>query len=590
MKDMTFENITNLSSAIRPYRSEMTAAIISALFKQGTVIAAAGITSYIVGLALDGTLGEKSGMLITLLIICILLRALSYFGEMYFAHDVAFRVIRNFRLDLYDKICEISPAYTLRKKTGQLGQALVADVEVLELFLAHTFSTFIIALVVTLIIAVVLWQISPVMSVMMMAAALLMIVVPYSVRKKSQDQGAKVREDLAEGNSVMVESVQGLREIITLRAEERFRGKVKDQMQALYDSQYDYGRIKGNETMLNHLVSGLFTAAVMAAAAVLVLRGSIGVELYPVTVMLSTVVLGPVSELTTIAQELGLVFAASNRIQHMLALEPTVRDEGSREALSEGCKVEFDHVSFSYSEDEEGGPVLDDVSFTIEPDETVVLVGHTGSGKTTCANLLLRYWDPDKGRITIGDHDLKEYSISAVREMISAVQQETYLFHTSVRDNIRIGRSDAKDEEITSAAVRANAAEFIDALPEGYDTVTGERGFRLSGGQRQRIAIARALLRDAPIVIFDEAVSSLDTENEKYIQKTLQTQLAGKTVLMIAHRLSTIVAADKIVMLENGRVVAVGTHEELMSSCDKYRVLIGTQIKDAPQKYSSSSK
>ena len=580
MRNNISENISNLSKSIRPYRGEMAAAILSALFKQGTVIAAAGITSYIVGLALSGTLGDRSGTLIAVLLVCVLLRALSYFGEMYFAHDVAFKVIRNFRLDLYEKICEVSPAYTLRKKTGQLGQAIVADVEVLELFLAHTFSTFFIALVVTLIIAVVLWQISPVMVMLMLLAALLLVSVPYAVRKRSQKVGATVREDLAEGNSALVESVQGLREIITLRSEGRFRDKVRTRMQKLYDSQYSYGTIKGTEMMMNHVISGLFTAAVMATAAVLVSRGSVSMAMYPVTVMLSTVVLGPVNELTTIAQELGLVFAASNRIQHMLTLEPTVKDEGIETAPAGDCRVVFDHVSFSYSEGEGKEPVLDDVSFSIDPDETVVLVGHTGAGKSTCANLLLRYWDPDAGRITVGGRDLRDYRISAVRKMISAVQQETYLFHTSVRDNIRIGRLDATDEEIASASAKANAEEFIGALPEGYDTVTGERGFRLSGGQRQRIAIARALLRDAPIVIFDEAVSSLDTENEKYLQDTLRTQLAGKTVLMIAHRLSTIVAADKIVMLENGRVVATGSHEELLATSGPYRNLIGKQLEN----------
>lgn len=581
MRNYITENISNLSKSIRPYRGEMAAAILSALFKQGTVIAAAGITSYIVGLALEGTLGNNGGKLIAILVVCVLLRALSYFGEMYFAHDVAFKVIRNFRLDLYDKICEVSPAYTLRKKTGQLGQAIVADVEVLELFLAHTFSTFFIALFVTAIIAVVLWQISPVMALLMLLAAFLLVSVPYSVRKRSQKVGAAVREDLAEGNSALVESVQGLREIITLRSEDRFRGKVRERMQRLYDSQYAYGKIKGTEMMMNHVIGGLFTAAVMAAAAVLVSRGHISMAMYPVTAMLSTVVLGPVNELTTIAQELGLVFAASNRIQQMLKLEPTVKDEGSCEAQNNDCSVAFEHVSFSYGEEDGGEMVLDDVSFTIDPDETVVLVGHTGAGKTTCANLLLRYWDPGAGRITVGGRDLKDYRLTAVREMISAVQQEPYLFHISVRDNIRIGRSDATEEEITSAAVKANAEEFITALPEGYDTVTGERGFKLSGGQRQRIAIARALLRDAPIVIFDEAVSSLDTENEKYIQETLRTQLSGKTVLMIAHRLSTIVAADKIVMLEDGKVVATGSHEELLATSEPYRNLIGKQLENA---------
>lgn len=168
--------------------------------------------------------------------------------------------------------------------------------------------------------------------------------------------------------------------------------------------------------------------------------------------------------------------------------------------------------------------------------------------------------------------------MESLRKTVSAVQQDTYLFHASIRDNIRLGRPDASEDEVESAAKAANAHEFICGLPEGYDTVTGERGFSLSGGQRQRIAIARALLKDTPVVIFDEAVSSLDTENERYIQEMLKTRLSGKTVLMIAHRLSTILSADRIVMLEKGCVVDVGTHEELLERCGKYRDLINKQM------------
>ena len=545
-------NIQNLLLTMRPYRGEMSVAILCALLKQASVIGAAALTSYVVGLALQGDFRSNRTILIGCLIACILIRAIAFFGEMYFAHDVAFRVIRNYRVSLYDKICMIAPAYTLRTQTGQLGQSLVADVEILELFLAHTFSSFLVACAVTVIIIGVLFHISPILS----------------------REGEKQRGALAEANTALVESVQGLREITTLRGTERFKEMIHEHMSRLYSSQYKYGKIKGNEVMLTHLICGLFTASVMAIGALLVRSGTLTMTMYPVAVMLSTVVLGPVMELTTVAQELGIVFAASNRVQNTLQQLPEVVDEGTLDPVKQECQVKFEDVSFSYEEE----PVLKQVNFTVAPKETVVLVGHTGAGKSTCANLLLRYWDVDQGRITINGTDIRDYKIASLREMISAVQQETYLFHDSVKENIRIGKTDASDEEIRLAAAKANATEFIEELPEGYDTVTGERGYRLSGGQRQRISIARTLLRDTPIVIFDEAVSNLDTENEKYIQDTLREQLKNKTVIMIAHRLSTIVAADKIVMLDHGRVVAQGSHEDLLARSEAYRSLIRNQL------------
>ncbi len=571
-------NVRNLSRSIRPYSGEMTLAIISALLKQGAVIGAAALTAYLVGLALDGELAGRAAACIVGLIVCILVRALCYFGEMYFAHDVAFRVIRNFRIDLYNVLCRIAPAYTMRRRTGQLGQALVADVEILELFLAHTFSSFLVAFVITVVILIVLLTISPALAILMLAAAILLAGIPWAMKRRANRQGTEVRSALAECNAAMVENIQGLRETVTLCSEDRFRSRLQDKMQTLYRTQQQYGKIKGTESMLTHAVSGLFTAAVMAVCAAFVVRGSLPFAMYPVTVMLSTVILGPVTELTTVAQELGVVFAASNRIQDMLHTEPAVKDTGREACASGPCRVEFRNVSFAYSREE--GDVLRDVSFTIEPRETVVLVGHTGAGKSTCANLLLRYWDVDGGAVAINGRDIRDYSMEALRNMVAAVPQETYLFHASVRDNVRIGRMDASEEEIEAAARKANAADFIDALPQGYDTVTGERGFRLSGGQRQRIAIARALLRDAPIVIFDEAVSNLDADNERYIQETLRTQLRDRTVLMIAHRLSTIVAADRIVMLDHGRVAAAGTHQELLTSCEAYRRLIQNQARE----------
>lgn len=570
-------NIYNLIITIKPYGNEMLLAIISSLLKQVFILGSVTLTSYIVGLAIEGKLNGNIKPLLIALGVCIFLRAFMYYGEMWFAHDVAFRVLRNFRLDLYQKISDISPAYTLRKKTGQLGQTLTGDVEVLELFLAHTFSGFIVAVIMTSITLGIYLTISPILAVLLLVAAVLLAMVPYYMKKRAEEQGLDVREKLAETNAIMMEGVQGLREIITLNSIEKYKKKLLTNMKGLHEAQETYSRRKGVEGMFTQIFCGCFIVAVMIISAMLVADGKIEFVLYPVTVMLSAVVLAPVIEVAAVAQELGLVFAASNRINNVLTAIPVVRDEGTLICSKDNCKIHFQNVNFTYPEQED--KVLQNVNFTIEPLENAVLIGHSGAGKTTCASLLLRFWDTLSGSIEIEGRDIRSYTIKSLRETISAVQQETYLFHTSVRNNIRMGRIDASDEEVEYAAKAANAHEFICTLPEGYDTITGERGFQLSGGQRQRIAIARVLLKDTPIVIFDEAVSNLDSENERYIEEMLKTKLKGKTVLTIAHRLSTILKADKIIILNQGCVVATGTHKQLMMECSTYKELIREQLK-----------
>ena len=226
-------------------------------------------------------------------------------------------------------------------------------------------------------------------------------------------------------------------------------------------------------------------------------------------------------------------------------------------------------------------PALDGVDFTIETGQTVALIGRSGAGKTTAAHLLMRFWDPQDGEMTLDGHDLREYRLDDLRRQISLVAQDTYLFNASIRDNLLLAGPMATEDEMMRAAAMAAAHEFITALPDGYDTTAGERGVQLSGGQRQRIAIARAFLKNSPILILDEATSHLDAESEALIHASLVRLMSGRSTLVIAHRLSTIRAADKIVVLDSGKVVEQGDHAELMGRGGLYRRLVSTQLSAA---------
>ncbi len=571
MKQIRFKKARALTRSMKPYWLEMAFTILLSFLKQFAALGGVFLTSYIVGKAMAGETEIPFMKLAAGVAVCIVLRALANFGEMYFAHDVAFRVIRDFRSKLFIRLCELTPAYSLKKKTGQIGQAFVGDVEILELFLAHTFGGFVVAVFMTLAITSVLCVISPILSVLMLLAAVGVFMVPYVMKKLAESQGRVVRERLADANSVTIEGVQGLRELLLFNSVESYRKKNTRFMNDMYTAQRSYGNRKGIEGLLTQILTGAVTVAVMIVSAALVSSGKLEFSLYPAAVMLSSMLLSPVIEVAGVAQDLGQVFAAAERIQEVFDADAAVKDLGKERIEDANPDIEFEHVSFAYEID---NPVLKDVSFKIHSGEKIALIGHSGEGKSTCANLLLRYWDVSEGAIRIGGHDIRNVTIDSLRQCVGAVQQENYLFNDTIRNNILLGRPDASEDMIREAARKARVDEFVDTLPNGYDTIVGEHGFALSGGQRQRIAIARTLLENPPVIIMDEAVSSLDTENEQDIQMMIDQEMEDKTVLMIAHRISTILFADRIILLENGSVLATGTHEELMHTCPEYRELI----------------
>ena len=431
--------------------------------------------------------------------------------------------------------------------------------------------------------AFIAWPIAAVLAPFLVAVA----VSPYFANARTERLGHEIRGRMGEIHAFMVDSIQGMREISAFRRGADRNTELTEKGWAYAGHLVRFQKSQAFQIGFIEAMMGIGGLAVLAAGVWLVLEGQLDRTHLPVVSVLALASFSPVTELARTMKQMMETLAASRRILAIHDEEVPVRDgpgisrspdaaEGVGEGHTPTPTIEFEQVAFTYAD---GDPqALGDVSMDIRTGQTVAIVGRSGAGKTTVAYLMMRFWDPDHGEIGVDGNRLQEYRLEDLRSRMALVAQDTYLFNGTIRENIRLGRHGATDSEVEEAALQANAAEFIDSFPDGYETRVGERGMQLSGGQRQRIAIARAILKNAPVLILDEATSHLDAISESIVREALDRLMVGRTTVVIAHRLSTIREADKILVLDEGEVVEQGTHEQLITRGGLYAQLVSAQM------------
>lgn len=546
------------------------------------VVAAMGylVVPWLIKNVVDKVLAAKDMYTLNLIIAAILgvflVRGFATYGQNYTMAYIGQRVIIDIREAVFRHLQRLDQAYFDRRKTGLIMSNLTNDVGALQTAIVDNLISFITEAVTLVGSLVFMFWIDWKLSLLTFIIVPVVLGITNIFGKKLRLAGHDVQGRIADITSLLQEVISGIRVVRSFAREafelKRFEGENIRNFKAVMKA-----------TKLTALLGPMVEFSAAIAVVIILWYGGYSVVNGVITagaliafLIYAINLSNPVKRLTQVYSNIQKAMAAGDRIIEILETKPEVVEKADAKELPalEG-RVEFKHVDFSYDGEK---LALKDVNLLVKPGHTVAIVGPSGAGKTTVANLLPRFYDVTAGELLIDGMNVKDVTMKSLREQIGLVPQDTMLFNATVKDNILYGRLDASDEEVYAAAKAANALEFIEKLPEGMDTVVGERGNSLSGGQRQRIAIARAILKDPKILILDEATSALDTESEKLVQEALERLMRDRTAIVIAHRLSTIKNADHIVVLKQGMVEEAGTHEELLEKNGLYGHLYSVQF------------
>ena len=508
--------------------------------------------------------------------------AISTFFEKYLTTSVGQWVMHDLRRTLYHHIHRLSLTYHDHKKTGDLISTVTSDIDAIQDFVSSVLLGMVVNTLTLVGMLTVMFYLNWRFTLIALSVAPVLFVVVYSFTRRIKQASRAVRKKEGEVVSVVQEVLSSIRVVKAFSREDYEQERFEKQSLESVETALRARSLKAKLAPIVQVVVAVGTSLVLWYGVHLVMVG----EMTSGSLLVFLLYLGkmykPMRELSKMTDSLSKTAVGYERIQEVLETERDVRNmRGARSAADFKGAIAFSHVKFGYGDDDQ---ILRDVDFKIEAGQIAAFVGPTGSGKTTIASLVARFYDPVSGQVTIDGQDIRRYKLKSLRRQISFVLQETLLFHAPVWQNIAYGRPEASRDEIIQAAKLASADEFIIQMPEGYDTMVGERGVTLSGGQRQRIAIARAIIREAPILILDEPSSGLDAASEEVVFESLGRLMEGKTAIVIAHRLATVRRADVIFVLDKGVIVERGTHEELLARAGLYAELYEIQFKseDAP--------
>ncbi|MDE0792320.1 MAG: ABC transporter ATP-binding protein, partial [SAR324 cluster bacterium] len=533
-----------------------------------------GVFSALIVLALKN--GTDFTFLLTGLMVVAPLSGILHWLESWVAHDMAFRLLADMRINVFRKLDQLAPAYLVRRRTGDLMGIATQDVELVEYFFAHTVAPVFVSILIPVAVVTFLTTVNFWMALALLPFLFAVCLSPFLMRAKVDQLGSKSREASGELSAHAIDTIQGLAEIVAFQQEGQ-RGKAFDSLTNRHIGiRLPFFRELTLQRTILEVLTGWGGLAVVCTGALLTTYGSFDAGILPLLTILAMSAFLPVSEIAQIGRQLADTLGATRRV-YALENEPVIITDGDGEALSDfSAGFSFRNVSFSYTG--RSMSVLQNLNFDIPVGKTLALVGPSGAGKTSLAQLLMRFWDPEKGSILLNGIELRDFKLEDLRSRIALVAQDTYLFNNSLRENILVAKPDATELELSEAVKLSALSEVIESLPDGLETMVGERGSSLSGGQRQRVAIARAFLKDAPFLILDEATSHLDALSENTVHKALDLLKTNRTTIIIAHRLSTIRNADQIIVLNKGCIVETGSHQELLQKRGLYRQLVSKQL------------